>query len=189
MARPAAPAGRAATPFSPIAQRFLDEAGLVEQFVALKHVFLEEAAPLRFEQQVQPRAARQAGGGNLARRLVDPALEARQDRRFDQFGASFAPILPGEEVVPGAIGVGAVGRLLAEPRQREIADRDDVRIAVAGAGVASAIPEGVELLDIADRRAGLLGDEGAQPDLEGAVAQGSNSPEGSAVGALAPGAA
>ena len=47
-----------------------------------------------------------------------------------------------------------------------------MRIAVAGAGVASAIPEGIELLDIADGRAGLLGDEGAQPDLEGAVAQG-----------------
>jgi len=85
---------------SPIAQRFLDEAGLVEQFVALKHVFLEEAAPLRFEQQVQPRAARQAGGRNFARRLVDPALETRQDRRFDQFGAALAPVLPGEEVVP-----------------------------------------------------------------------------------------
>ena len=47
-----------------------------------------------------------------------------------------------------------------------------MRVAVAGAGVASAIAESVELLDIAEGRAGLLGDEGAQPDLEGAVEQG-----------------
>ncbi len=37
--------------------------------------------------------------------------------------------------------------------------------------MAAAIAESVKLLDIAERRAGLRGDEGPQRQLEGAVAQ------------------
>ena len=44
-----------------------------------------------------------------------------------------------------------------------------MRVAAAGAAVAAAVAEGVELLDIAERHAGLFGDPGAQADLEGAV--------------------
>ena len=58
---------------------------------------------------------------------------------------------------------------LDDARQRQIADRDDMRIAVAGARMAAAIAERIELLDIAERHAGLLGDPGAQADLEGAM--------------------
>jgi hypothetical protein len=44
-----------------------------------------------------------------------------------------------------------------------------VRTGVARLRVAAAVAERIELLDIADRERGLRGDEGAQPDLEGAV--------------------
>ena len=47
-----------------------------------------------------------------------------------------------------------------------------MRVAAVGAAVPAAIAEGVELLDIADRRAGLLRHPGAQADFEGAVVDG-----------------
>ena len=59
--------------------------------------------------------------------------------------------------------------VLGQPRQREIADRDRVRAGVARPGVPAAVAEGVELLHVADRERGLLGGEGAQPNIEGAV--------------------
>ena len=59
--------------------------------------------------------------------------------------------------------------VVADAGQRQIADRNDMRIAVAGAGVSSAIAERIQLLDIAKRRAGLLGDPFAQANFEGAM--------------------
>ncbi len=61
---------------------------------------------------------------------------------------------------------------VGHPRQRQIADRHHVCVGVAGAGVAAAIAEGVELLDITQCQAGLLLHPGAQADLEGAVRDG-----------------
>ena len=46
-----------------------------------------------------------------------------------------------------------------------------MRAGVAGARMAAAVAEGVELLDIADGEPGLRLDPGAQADLEGAVRQ------------------
>jgi hypothetical protein len=44
-----------------------------------------------------------------------------------------------------------------------------VRPGIARLRVAAAVAKSIELLHIADRERGLLGHEGAQPDLEGAV--------------------
>jgi len=61
---------------------------------------------------------------------------------------------------------------MAESRQRKIANRDDMGVAISGAGVAPAIAESVELFDVAEGRASLLRDEGPERDLESAMKQG-----------------
>src|SRR5262249_31904434 len=58
-----------------------------------------------------------------------------------------------------------------------IADRDDVGVGIARPRVAAAIAEGVELLDVADGKAGLGLDPGPQPDFEGAMRQRVERPE------------
>src|SRR5262249_8840021 len=63
------------------------------------------------------------------------------------------------------------GEILRHAREREIADRDDVCAGIARPRVAAAIAEGVELLHVADRKAGLGLDPGAQPDFAGAMRQ------------------
>src|SRR6185295_2030777 len=50
-------------------------------------------------------------------------------------------------------------------------DRKHVRIGVVGACMTAAVAEGVELLDIADRKRGLFCDKGTKADLEGAVGE------------------
>ncbi len=91
-----------------------------------------------------------------------------------------APILPGEIGVPGRpmrpeqLFARAAG-------EGEIADRQDVRGAIAGLGVTAAVAEGVELLDIAEVEPGLPLDPGAQPDVERAVGARGEGAEGKRV--------
>ncbi len=61
--------------------------------------------------------------------------------------------------------------VLGQPGECEVANRHRVRAGVARPRVAAAIAEGVELLHVADGERGLLGGEGAQPNVEGAMRQ------------------
>src|SRR5262249_16762050 len=107
-----------------------------------------------------------------------PLIEQGDDVVEDR-GALAAPVLPGEEAVPWLEARAARlerGRA-RDPGQREITDRDHVRD-VGGARATAAGAAGVELVDIAAAQAGLLLDPGAQPDLEGAMRQRIERPEG-----------
>ena len=75
-------------------------------------------------------------------------------------------ILPGEVVVPGPPGrLRDRQSLLAH--EAEVADRDGAR--AVGRGATIGISEGVELLQVAKRMAGLPLDPCAQPALQGPV--------------------
>ena len=56
------------------------------------------------------------------------------------------------------------------PGQGEIADRNHMRIAVAQSRMATSIAKSVELLDVTQRRAGLLRNPLAQATIKGSVA-------------------
>src|SRR5262249_27191419 len=108
------------------------------------------------------------------RRAPRHAVLGEDLRRFSP------PIFPREEAIPWfEAGAGRTqgGEILRHAREREIADRDDVGAGIARPRVAAAIAEGVELLDVADRKAGLGLDPGAQPDFEGAMRQRVERPE------------
>ena len=89
--------------------------------------------------------------------LARPGFQRRQDLVVEDFGAAVAPVLPRKEAVPGLEARAARnGAALSEHAgEREIADRHHMRIGVAGARMASAIAECVELLDIGDVERGL----------------------------------
>src|SRR5262249_7129763 len=94
--------------------------------------------------------------------------------------ALLAPIFPREEAIPwfeSGAGRAQGGKILRHAREREIADGDYVGAGIARARVAAAIAEGVKLLHIADRKAGLGLDPGPQPDFEGAVRERVERPE------------
>src|SRR5262249_7483310 len=57
-------------------------------------------------------------------------------------------------------------------RKREVADRENVRIGIADTRVPAAIAERVELLDVPDRKRGLLSYKGAKREFERAVHEG-----------------
>ncbi len=61
--------------------------------------------------------------------------------------------------------------ILRHARQRQIADRNDMRIGVAGTRMPAAIAEGIKLLDIDDIERRLRRNPFAQTDLEGAMRQ------------------
>src|SRR5262249_2913986 len=126
------------------------------------------------EALAQPFAAAERPWRIVARLALRPGVERRQDGVIEDGGPVRAPVLPREEAGPpreagaaGRKGCGAVGHA----REGEVADRDGVRAAIAVLGVTAAVAERVELLDIADREAGLLLDPAAQADLEGVVCQ------------------
>ena len=58
----------------------------------------------------------------------------------------------------------------SDPGKREVADGNHMRVAVAQSRVATAVAKCVELLNIAQRRAGLLRDPLAQAAVKGSVA-------------------
>src|SRR5262245_9717635 len=155
-----------------VAPRLLDEARLVKQLVTVEHLLLVPGAAADRKAQAQPLAPGERALRIMAHLALRPGVERRQDGAIEDVGPAGAPVLPGKEAVPwreagagGAERGGAVG----QAGERQIADRDRVRPAVALLGMAAAIAERVELLDIADREAGLRLDPAAQADLEGVV--------------------
>ena len=105
-------------------------------------------------------------------------VEFGKDVALDDGGPRLAPVLPGEEAVPGLEGRARRARavVVGGAGQREIADRGDMDVGVAGLRVPAAIAEGVELLDIAEpqarsalppRRAGRSRRCGARPHRTG----------------------
>ncbi len=94
-----------------------------------------------------------------------------------------------EDGRPGGVAArsaetGIIGRIGGEG---QIADRDIARLVRAGRGargVAAQIAEGVELFDKAQRKARLVGHEGAQGELERPVAGGIEGTEGQGGGAV-----
>src|SRR5262249_23939051 len=119
-----------------------------------------------------PLAPAERAGRIVARFALRPGLERRQDRAVEDRRRRAAPVLPGKEAVPrrepGA-GRGERRAALGPAGEREIADRHRMRPVVAGNGVAAAVAERVELLDVADRKASLRLDPAAQADLEGVM--------------------
>src|SRR5215831_2168485 len=155
-----------------VAARLLDEARLVQELVAVEHLLLVPWAAARREALAQPLAPAERARGIVARLALRPGVERRQDRAVEDLGPPGAPVLPREEAVPRReAGAGRAQRFRAvgTAGERQVADRDHVRPAVAALGVPAAIAERVELLDIADREPGLLPDPAAQPDLEGVM--------------------
>src|SRR3954469_22733742 len=99
-----------------------------------------------------------------------PVTQRRDDDLVEDRGVLFAPVLPWKKVVP-RLEAGAAdlqrGRAL-HAREGEIADRNHVRD-VGRTGMAAAVAECIELLDIADAQAGLRLGPFTQADLEGAM--------------------
>ena len=114
------------------------------------------------------------GGGALR---SGPFAQSRLDRGFEDLGASAAPVLPREILIPAAPGAVLHVERGLRLRQRQIADGHDVRADVAGLGVPAAIAECVELLGIAELEPRLPVHPGAQAALEGAVLQRRERPE------------
>ena len=109
--------------------------------------------------------------GSSSAAARNECAQARHDSRVDHRRPALAPVLPGKKSIPFAKAGARRGGGFGSPNagQGQIADRDHMRVAAAGAAVTAAITERVELLDIAERRPGLFGDPGAQADLEGAM--------------------
>src|SRR5208283_3188935 len=122
-----------------VAPRFLDEPRLIEKFIALEHVFFVKAFARLFEEQREALLARQARGRDFKRRLGDPGGKIGEDSLLDHLGSAAAPVFPGKEFVPAAVAAALLRKLLPDAGEREIADRDDVRVAVAQARMPAAI--------------------------------------------------
>src|SRR5262249_24983844 len=166
--------------FAAVAARFLDQTGLVDELVAVKHLLLVPWTAAKREAQAHALAAaeraRRRGFGRAAR----PILEQRQDDLVEDVRPLLPPVFPREEAIPGfESGAGGAqgGEVIRHASEREIADRDDVGAGIPRPRVAAAIVEGVELLHIPDRKAGLGLDPGSQPDFEGAVRERVERPE------------
>src|SRR5262249_668291 len=148
------------------------ESGLVEQLVAVERLLLVPRAAADRKALTQPLAPAERARRIAARLMFCPGLERRQDRAVEDFGPPAAPVLPGKETVPrrepGA-GGGERGAALGPAGEREVADRHRMWPLIAQLGVAAAVAERVELLDVADRKAGLRLDPAAQADLEGVM--------------------
>src|SRR5262249_59760179 len=135
-----------------------------DELVAVEHLLLVPRAAAGGKTLAQPLAPAERAGRIVARLAPRPGVEGRQDGAVEDLRPARPPVLPGEEPVPrreaGAGPVQRVGALRAAG-QRQVADRDDVRAAVAALGLPAAVAEGVELLDIADREPALLPDPAA----------------------------
>src|SRR5215813_3861645 len=86
--------------FAAVAARFLDQAGLVDELVAVEHLLLVPRAAAERETQAHALApaqrARRCGLGRAAR----PILEQRQDDPVEDVRPLLAPIFPREEAIP-----------------------------------------------------------------------------------------
>src|SRR5215470_10875757 len=168
--------------FAAAAARFLDQAGLVDELVAVEHLLLVPRAAAERETQAHALAPAQRTRRRGLGRAARPILEQRQDDLVEDVRPLFPPIFPREEAIPWfEAGAGRTqgGEILRHAREREIADRDDVGAGIARPRVAAAIAEGVELLDVADRKAGLGLTQARSPISKVRCASGSNGPNGS----------
>src|SRR5262245_42072424 len=83
-----------------VADRFLDEARLVEQLVAIEDLFLVPGQPI--ESEAQPGAFPATVSRRGVRRVLGEVLEGRGDRFTDDFRFCLAPVFPREIAVPVA---------------------------------------------------------------------------------------
>src|SRR5262245_26839388 len=112
---------------------------------------------------------------------------SRMSGRFSRQSSHGKKRYHGSNPAPVARRAGGGPRLAAE---RGLADRADLGAGIARPRVAAAIAEGVELLHVANRKAGLGPHPGPQPDFEGAMRERVERPErqpraGLALGAVA----
>src|SRR6185369_8200182 len=116
----------------------------------------------------------------------DPASERWQYSIVEDGRPTLAPILPWKEIVPppparpGALQGGR--RFFALAGEGEVADRKHVRADVTGHGMAAAVAERIELLDVAELEGALFGDPRPQARLECAMRDRIKRPEGQGVG-------
>src|SRR5882672_854107 len=102
--------------------------------------------------------------------LLGPVRQFGKDIALDHAGPRFPPVFPWEEAIPRLKSrAGRPLRVVRRTSKREIADRGDMGIGVAGLGVPAAIAERIELLDVTQPQSRLFFHPGAQADLEGAV--------------------
>ena len=150
-----------------IAFVFGDELRLVQELIALEHA----------DRVPGPAAAEIHGDAPLARSVfAGPALE-RGGKRLGEGGRrTAAAVLPGKNVV--IVEPGRPGRRLRFLDEAQVPDRQVPRI--AGIPAAIAVPEGIKLLDIADREAGLRGDPAPQAQIERGIDFRVRGPEGRA---------
>src|SRR5262249_57780332 len=117
-----------------VAARLLDQAGLVEELVAVERLlFVPRAAAERKARAHALAAAERARGRGLGG-AARPILEQRQDDLVEDLPPPIAPIFPRGEAIPwveSRAGRAQGGEILPHAREREIADRDPV-----GAGIA-----------------------------------------------------
>src|SRR5215831_441383 len=111
--------------FAAVAARFLDQAGLVEELVAVEHLLFVPRAAAEREARAHALAAaecaRRRGLGGTSR----PILEQRQDDLVEDLRPLLAPIFPREEAIPwfeSGAGRAQGGEILRHSREREIAD-------------------------------------------------------------------
>src|SRR6516162_2989040 len=163
-----------------VAARLLDQTGLIEELVAVERLLFVPRAAAEREARTHALAAAERARGRGLGGTARPILEQRQDNLVEDLRPLIAPIFPREEAIPwfepGA-GRAQGGEILRHAREREITDRDHVGAGIARPRVAAAIAEGVKLLHIADRKAGLRLDPRPQPDFEGAVRERIERPE------------
>ena len=140
-------------PRASVASRLLDQSGLVEQFVAVEHALLVPMRALGAE--IQPHADRlrpsaRAVLGSLG--LLPPSrVSSGRCRARSWPGRASRQSSHGKKRYQGSnVAPARALRVVGRARQREIADRGDMCVGVAGLRVPAAIAEGVELLDIAE---------------------------------------
>src|SRR6516165_2780200 len=166
--------------FAAVAARLLDQTGLIEELVAVERLLFVPRAAAEREARTHALAAAERARGRGLGGTARPILEQRQDNLVEDLRPLIAPIFPREEAIPwfeSGAGRAQGGEILRHAREREIADRDHVGAGIARPRVAAAIAEGVQLLHIADRKAGLRLDPRPQPDFEGAVRERIERPE------------
>ncbi len=146
----------------------------VEELVAVEHALLVPRRVLDAKGEAHPLAAAERplpAASSPSARAPSGAAPAGSRRRAASGGRRASP--PRGRSRTSAASSRRRGaaprRVPPGPRQRQVADRDQMRAEIARPGMAAAVAESVELLDIAERQRRLLLDPGAEPHVEGAV--------------------
>ena len=157
---------------TPIAAGFLDQPGLIEQFIAVEHALFVPLRAVGAEIEPDAVASRQRARGIRFLGLRRPVFKRGENLFLDHRRALVAPVLPRKVAVPRLEGCARHLRLrgaVRRARQRKIADRGDMGVGVAALGMAAAVAECVKLFDIAEAQAGLLLHPRPQADFQRAV--------------------